>query len=140
MQLTTDHEVEAVFQKYPDGVREKLLRLRSLILQTAEEMQNIQSLEETLKWGEPSYISKKGSTLRLDWKPKNPEYYALYFTCSSRLVPTFRVLYPDVFAFEGKRAILLPIKEVLPEQELKKCIQAALEYHQVKHLPYLGIS
>ena len=46
-------------------------------LQHAEETEEITFLEETLKWGELSYITEIGSTLRMDWKPKSPnkKYY-----------------------------------------------------------------
>ena len=42
----------------------KLLYLRNLIVETAREMEAIAALEETLKWGEPSFLVKKGSTIR----------------------------------------------------------------------------
>ena len=97
------------------------------------------NLKETLKWGEPSFVTPIGSTLRMDWKPKSPDQYALYFQCSSRLVPTFRLLFKNQLQFEGKRAIILPIEEELPINVIKSCIQAALTYHKVKQLPTLGI-
>lgn len=42
-------------------------------------------IEETLKWGEPADMTKNGagSTIRLDWKPKHPDHYALYFNCKT---------------------------------------------------------
>ena len=96
-------------------------------------------LEETLKWGEPSYITPIGSTLRIDWKAKTPEQYALYFQCSSRLVSTFRVVFKNDLKFEGNRAIVLQLDEPLSKESLIPCIKAALTYHKVKQLPTLGI-
>ena len=61
-----------------------------------------EKLEETLKWGEPSYLTKYGSTVRMDWKEKNPEQFAVYFKCTSALVPTFKTIYKDKFKFEFK--------------------------------------
>ena len=51
--------------------------------------------EETLKWGEPSYLVKNGSTIRIDWKSKTPDQYAMYFKCTSKLVPVFRSLFKN---------------------------------------------
>ncbi|MFT5337424.1 MAG: hypothetical protein ACI9YL_001426 [Luteibaculaceae bacterium] len=39
--------------------------LRQLIRATVPEIEGVNSLEETLKWGEPSYLTKYGSTLRM---------------------------------------------------------------------------
>jgi len=96
-------------------------------------------MEETLKWGEPSYLVKGGSTIRIDWKLKTPNQYAMYFKCTSALVPTFRMVYKGLFTFEGSRAITFQMDERIPKKELKSCIKAALRYHKVKHLPTLGI-
>ena len=139
LQITTSPELETVFENYPNQVRKKLLNLRKLILETASEIQEINHLEETLKWGEPSYLVKKGSTIRIDWKNNKPHQYAIYFKCTSRLIPTFRSVYGDLFTFEGDRAIVFQMNEKLPEAELKNCIKAGLTYHVVKQLPMLGL-
>ena len=128
-----------VFDNYPDKVRKKMLRLRQLILETATELDDITTLEETLKWGEPSYITKYGSTLRMDWKSNKPDQYAMYFKCTSRLVETFKIVFMDKFVYEGNRAIVFKMDDQIPKNELKKCIRAALSYHKVKQLPTLGI-
>jgi hypothetical protein len=73
IELRSNPEVKLVFDTYPEKVKTKLLNLRIIILETATELEEIESLEETLKWGEPSYISKTGSTIRIDWKEKKPE-------------------------------------------------------------------
>ncbi len=59
--IDTNPEVEVVFNNYPKLVRRKLLDLRLLILETANEIEQISNLEETLKWGEPSFLVKGGS-------------------------------------------------------------------------------
>lgn len=138
MELKTSSEVDSVFSNYPDSVRDKMLNLRRLVMEVAEEIA-LPSLEETLKWGEPSFLTKKGSTIRMDWKVKNPDQYAIYFKCTSKLVPSFRVAYDKVFTYEGNRAIVFQLEDKIPETELKNCIKAALIYHQVKQLPLLGL-
>ena len=137
--LKTDPRLKTVFANYPDVVRDKMQRLRELVIETAKETEGVTVLEETLKWGEPSFISNIGSTLRMDWKEKNPDQYAMYFQCTSRLVDTFSMLFHHVFQFEGKRAIIFQLNQKIPELELKECIKAALTYHKVKELITLGI-
>ncbi len=138
MKLKSDPRVKDVFDHYPPSVQPQLLHLRALVLSTASETDGLETLEETLKWGEPSYLTKHGSTVRMDWKEKNPEQFALYFKCTSQLVPTFKTIYKDQFQFEGKRAIVFKLNDKIPEAELKHCISLALTYHKVKHLPLLG--
>ncbi|TGV02414.1 DUF1801 domain-containing protein [Flavivirga rizhaonensis] len=139
LEVKTDPRVASIFNNYPDSVRKKMTNLRELIIETANNIEGVTNLEETLKWGEPSYLTKKGSTIRINWSSKNPDQYAMYFQCTSRLVSTFRTVYKNTLDFEGKRAIILQLHKELPEEPLKKCIAAALTYHNVKHLPLLGI-
>ncbi len=131
-------EVAKKFSSYPDPIKKRLLFLRQLILDTASEMNNVAKVEETLKWGEPSYVTKAGSTIRIDWKKSKPEQYAMYFNCNTILVDTFKELFRDQFNFEGNRAILFNENEEIPIVELKKCISLSLNYHRVKHLSLLG--
>lgn len=138
MQLISNPKVKDIFNQYPEFVLPNMQYLRELIIETASSIEGLTELEETLKWGEPSYLTKHGSTIRMDWKAKKPEQYAMYFQCTSSLIATFRVLYKDVFTFEGSRAILFKLQDKIPEAEVKQCIQLALTYHKVKHLPLLG--
>ncbi|MEL7054338.1 MAG: DUF1801 domain-containing protein [Cyanobacteria bacterium J06588_5] len=131
-------EVLEKFKTYPMSVREKLLFLRQMILETASEIEDVDGEEETLRWGEPSYIAKAGSTIRIDWKPDKAAQYAMFFSCQTKLVSTFRSLYPDDFAFEGNRAIIFQMEDNIEIEALKHCIALALRYHKVKDLPSLG--
>lgn len=137
--IETDPRVNEVFANYPKRVRDKMLSLRKLVLETASEIPEITKLEETLKWGEPSYLTKQGSTLRMDWKAKTPDQYQMYFKCTSRLVETFKVIFGEKFNYEGKRAIVFDIDGEVPTKELKQCIKATLLYHQVKKDLTLGL-
>jgi len=65
--------MESKFETYPLKVMERLTYLRKLILEVAAKSEAIFELEEMLKWGEPSYLAKKGSTIRIDWKAKAPD-------------------------------------------------------------------
>lgn len=137
--IKTDERVEPQFAAYPDAIRPRMKTLRQLIVETAEEIESINEIEETLKWGEPSFLVKKGSTVRIDWKEKAPDQYAVYFKCTSKLVPTFREVFGDTFQYEKNRAIVFSVDEEVPVKELKACVALALTYHRVKHLPLLGL-
>ena len=130
--------VARVFSGYPQSIRWKMMRVRQLVLDTASETEGVNALEETLKWGEPSYLTMGGSTLRIDWKAKAPDQYAMYFNCNTYLVTTFKGLHGDLFTFECNRAIVFGENDELPVDELKHCVSLALTYHRVKRLPLLG--
>ena len=137
--INSNEEVKEVFKTYPSHIRKKILYLRKLILETAKEITEITDIEETLKWGEPSYITKHGSTLRIAWKEKAPNQYAIYFKCTSKLVATFKTVFKDTFTFDDKRAIVFQTNDNIPEAELKQCISATLQYHKVKNKSKLGL-
>ena len=138
MEFIPDPKSEAIINSYPPEASDKLYALKELIVNTASETDGIKKMRETLKWGEPSYVVNKGSTIRIDWKKRNPDYCAIYFICSTSLVATFRIIFGDELEFEDNRAILIPIQGQIPTKALKQCITLALTYHHVKHLPLLG--
>ena len=127
------HDVEAVFDAYPKKFRTKLMYLRQLIFDTATKTESVGEIEETLKWGEPSYVAKNGSTIRINWKEKLGDQYAIYFKCTSLLVPTFKKLYPKEFKYEDNRAIHFSVNDNIPVKSLRHCIKIALTYHLVKN-------
>lgn len=125
-------DVNDKFESYPRHIRPKLEFLRSLIFEVAANTPTVGKLEETLKWGEPSYLtseSKSGTTIRIDWKAKTPDQYAMYFNCKTTLVEDYRSLFGDTLAFGGNRAILFGVNDSLPENEVRACIGMALNYH-----------
>ncbi|OMH38075.1 DUF1801 domain-containing protein [Motiliproteus sp. MSK22-1] len=132
MELQINPEVASVFNSYPPPVKEALLTLRKLIFETASSTTGVGQLEETLKWGEPSYLtsqSRSGSTIRLAWKPSRPEVYGIYFNCKTTLVDSFRTLFPGDFTFEGNRALIFKAGDPIPKKELEYCLAMALTYH-----------
>jgi hypothetical protein len=132
MKAFKDQSVKQVFDSYPTPFKSKLLYLRELIYETAEQNSAVGELEETLKWAEPSYLTtqtKSGSTIRMDWKQKTPEQYALYFNCKTTLIDSFKAKYGDLFRYDGNRTILFHKDDIVPEDELCDCILMALTYH-----------
>ena len=132
--------VGQAFQAVPAPMRRKLLALRRLILETAAETEGVGPIEETLKWGEPAYLTsqtRSGSPVRLGWKKARPGEYAMYFNCQTTLVETFRTLFPEL-RFEGNRAIVFQADEPVPRDVLKFCVAATLTYHQRKRRAAAG--
>ena len=127
--------VARVFSAYPAPVRRKLLKLRALIFSTAKRTPGVGALKETLKWGQPSYVTnqtKSGSTIRLDAIRSKPGAYALYFHCQTTLVETFKEKFGPLFRYEGNRALNFSTSDKIPETELRECIALALTYHSDK--------
>jgi len=139
MEIIESTEVHSYICKYPIDIQDKLLFLRGLILETASEIDNENKIEETLKWGQPSYTTKNGSTIRIDWNKKNPDQYAIYFHCKTKLIDIIKERYTNLFKYEGNRAIIFNTGDIIPAQELKHCISLSLTYHTIKHLPMLGL-
>ncbi|WP_172379519.1 DUF1801 domain-containing protein [Vibrio sp. Vb339] len=129
--------IKTHFDEYPDDVRARLDELRSLIFELCSDL-DLGEVEESLKWGEPSYNVKTGSPIRIDWKLKSPNNYYLFFNCQTKLIDTFRELHDGTLAFQGNRAIVLNLTEPLPKAPIKQCLELALTYQQRKHLPLLG--
>lgn len=127
-------DVQRVFENYDEVMREKLLFLRQLILETAVETEGVGELEETLKWGQPSYLtpSGSGSTIRIDQVKGQTGQYAMYLNCRTSLIESYRQIYPETFRFEGTRAIIFDVSDDLPVEVVKDCIALALTYHRHK--------
>ena len=132
-----DDLVKQKFESYPKDIAILLENIRTQILVSAKEA-GIAKVEETLKWGEPSYLVKDGSTVRFDWKAKTPDEYCVYFNCQTSLVETFKEIYSDTFDYDGTRALVFKIDKDVPNPALRHCISMALRYHKIKHLPLLG--
>ncbi len=122
-------DVADKFINYPDFIKDKLIYLRELILNVAIENKEIGQIEESLKWGEPSYNNNKtGSAIRIDWKKSCPNNYMMYFNCKTSLIKDFSLIYPKIFNYSGNRAIIFNKNDLVPEKELKKCIYLSLTY------------
>lgn len=133
MNKIENDDVQQAFLDFPPDIRLQLMALRGLILDTAAGIDGVGPIEETLKWGQPAYLtsqSKSGSTIRLGWKDAAEPQYAMYFICNTNLVERFRLMFPDELQFEGNRAIVFDQDAVVPTDALRECITAALTYHR----------
>ena len=124
-------EVNRAFDALPAPIGKRLLQVRELIFAAAAAHDDVGSLTETLKWGEPAYLTDEtgsGSTIRLG-RLKGSDQAAILFNCKTTLVDTFRERFPDRFEYRQTRALLLPVAGKLPERELAVCLSLALTYH-----------
>lgn len=133
-----NEDVKNTILLYPKKIQKQLLAIRKIIFDLQTQHSDIAEIEETLKWGEPSYLTKSGSTIRISWKKSSPEQYGIYFNCKSKLVDTYKEIYPNEFTYEGNRAIILKYNQIIPRNELSQCLLMALTYHKIKHLNLLG--
>lgn len=126
-------EIAAAFDSFPDDARPGLLALRKLIHRVAAETPGVGALQETLKWGQPAYLTpetKSGTTVRLGI-PKQGGF-AVYVHCQTKLLPEFRNIFPDDFDYEGNRAIHFAAGSIPDDDRLEMLIRNALTYHQKK--------
>ncbi len=138
MRNISNADVSAVFKGYPQQMREKLSKLRSVIVDAASELDVLKNLDESLKWGQPSYVVKGGSAVRLGLIGSDSDQYAMFFHCQTKLVSTFKQLFGNDFKYEGNRAIVFDKNDKMDTAALKHCVILALTYHSRKHLPMLG--
>jgi hypothetical protein len=90
--------VAEIIASYPAMVQQRLRVLRGLIYDTAKSNHSVGPITETLKWGEPAYLTeaaKFGSTIRIGRKPSKPDQHAMYFNCLTTLAEDFRTLLPE---------------------------------------------
>ncbi len=129
----TKLEVKQAFAEFPAELRERLLAVRDLIYEIAAGDEEIGNVEESLKWGQPSYSVKTGTPVRLGVHSAERGECALYVHCQTNLIAGFRRKYASRSGgrtpvdFDGNRAVVLRGKK-LPVRILRECIRAALTY------------
>lgn len=111
-------------------MQEKVIqeKLRKLIRATAADDPAIGPLEESLKWGQPSFTPRKanvGSSVRI--QKNKDDTHSLMFICNTNLVDRFRDLYGDQLHFVANREIIVREND-LNSDALAHCISMALRY------------
>ena len=130
MKPITDPKVQAAFDGFPKETQDLAMALRSLIFEVAETTPNVGVLTETVKWGQPSYLtaqSKSGTTLRIG-VPKTGGC-AIYAHCATNVISTYADTFPGLEQIEGNRAVHFKHSEEIVPERLKLLIRHALTYH-----------
>jgi len=124
MSYVSDPNVETTFAEFPSDARAVLDELRLLILNEASELGV--DIEECLRWGQPSYLSPKGSMLRLGVaKTGDP---AIFAHCQTTIISDFAAQFGNDFQIEGNRAVLFPDPRQIQSAKLRLLIAHALQY------------
>lgn len=121
----------SIVDHYPVELNDKLLYLKSLIYGQADLNPKVGEIEESLKWGQLSYVSKNrsGTPIRLGIEKKMPGYFGLYVNCSTTVINDVKHIYGDKFQYDGNRGLMLKVDEQLPELEIRHIIDIILCYH-----------
>ena len=130
-------EIQSKIATYPEDAKAHFSALEALIFDVAESLGK--SVEESVKWGEASYLVKGGTAIRVDWKARSPDSLCMFFNCKTLLIETFREVLPDAFEYQGNRELRIPLHSPIPIEPLRICIAAALTYQARKHEPLLGL-
>ncbi len=126
-----NHLVKAAYDAFEDDKRSLLLELREQIFSVAAEAQGVGSIEETLKWGEPAYLTvrpKSGTTIRLGVSKTGKP--AIFTHCQTSVVSEFQALFPEEFTYDGNRAVYVDRLTAAETDKLRLLIKRALTYHQ----------
>lgn len=127
-------DVATAMDRLSPEARPAIDAMRAMIFEVAEDL-GVGPLTETLKWGEPAYLtaaSRAGTTIRLGARGGRA---ALFFHCQTPLVEEARMAFPDHFDFEGNRAVILKGDVPQSDAALRHCIARALTYHRQKRAP-----
>lgn len=117
--------VATAFDRFPEAQRAALLAAREMVFAMAADS-GTGPLTETLKWGEPAYLTeatRAGSTLRLGLVAGRA---AILFNCNTSLVAGFADAFPEL-EVSGNRAVLL---DGADPAVLGLCVTRALGYHR----------
>lgn len=124
--------IQAATSDYPELAKTAFANIRAMIFEEADRL-GAGPLEETLKWGEPAYltpVTKSGSTIRMAWKPSDPDNCNIYLNCNTDLVDRLKADFPDVFKTTGNRCIHIPLGKIPNEIPLRAVLSMALTYHK----------
>lgn len=128
--MIADINIENKYNSYPPEYQTPLLRIRQLIYEVASKIPAVGEIEESLKWGQPSYKSKLGTPIRLDRFDDGK--VAVFVHCQTTLIEEFKSLFRETLEFSKNRAIIIDIHKELPISELALFIEKALLYHDKK--------
>ncbi|SIT90571.1 protein of unknown function (DU1801) [Yoonia rosea] len=126
----SDDKVARVFAAFPASERDMALSLRDLIFEVADATPEVGRLEETLKWGQPSYLTpetKSGSTLRVGLA--NGGGVAIFAHCGTDIISTYAATFGGLDQIEGNRAVVFRCADDIAPARLRLLVHHGLTYH-----------
>ena len=122
--------VAVAFERLPKETHKPLRILRDLIFEEAMRL-GVGPITETLKWGEPSYLTEKsrsGTTIRFGHHDSKPGHYAVFFHCQTTMVSDIRKRFGDSFLYQGNRAVFACVHDAVARDRWRECFEMALLY------------
>ena len=129
----TSDKVAQVYAGFPTVERQMALALRDLIFDVAEATPEVGQLEETLKWGQPSYLTpetKSGSTLRIGLAKGGGA--AIFAHCGTDIINTYAASFADMDQIEGNSAVIFKRADDIVPARLRFLVHHGLTYHARK--------
>ena len=126
----TDDKVKAAYAAFPPDALAMCMTLRDLIFSVARDNPEVGEIEETLKWGQPSYLTsqtKAGSTLRIGMAKQGGA--ALFAHCATDIISTYASTFPGTDLIEGNRAVIFTSPDSIVPERLRLLIYHGLTYH-----------
>jgi len=122
--------VADAFDALPATARATALILRDLIFEVAAQTPEAGQITETLRWGQPSYITpdtKSGSTLRIGLTRTGDA--AIFAHCGTQIISTYAATFPDMDRIDGNRAVIFESADDIAPERLGLLIRHGLTYH-----------
>ncbi|MEM8750618.1 MAG: DUF1801 domain-containing protein [Pseudomonadota bacterium] len=128
--------ISEAINRWDTETRTHFKEVRKRIFAVADQHAQIGSIEETLKWGEPSYLTvrpKSGSTLRVSTNREDGRL-TLFVNCQTDLIDQIKTRYPDAFDYHGKRSVVFKSTSGSDADALDHVIALVLTYHSRKRV------
>jgi hypothetical protein len=132
--VLTPH-IQAVYDSYPKEMRKALLNIRRLIFDVAASTSNVGTIQEVLRWNEPTYIPvnpKSGTPIRLAWHAARPKEFGVYVHCQTTIIKDFKREHPEAFTYHKTRGLIFFAGDAVPVQPLREFIRQALTYYSLQ--------
>ncbi len=120
--------VAAAIADYPDAQRDTFMALRALVYEIAQRTEGVSPVEETLKWGQPAFVTRSGTTVRLAAARGDDGAVGVYTSCQTPLVADFATEHGDRFLYDAGRGIHVVAGRPIPALELADFLESALTY------------
>ncbi len=128
MTLPMVPSVQEVYDSYSEPLKRLFGEVRNLILAIGRETAVVGPLSETLRWGQPSFLTEEtgsGTTIRVD--RFDNDALAVFVNCQTTLISDARTYFPEL-TFSKNRAIVLGVNEEVPYAQLSAFLELALTY------------